>query len=937
MSKLEFNISAFPTRVDNIDDKLHVTYSDGSTINKGLIPGYADKEVVNPYIDDKGYLKWFYPDETEHGNFLVRVDTEVKIEIASVNTFGLYEGMSRTDLSDTYRTMKQSNILLEDTYSPLVLSRYHPDITSGTREYVDGNGNKLTCSEPTTNASYGMYQLTDFTTNARHYFSQGLADAYYQWEFKDAAYLTGLVASLWYSETAPWKFEYSNDGINWTLIDEQPLKYDGNRFGSPESVENALRNDIMGCGYYHHFPNPVTCKFLRLTAPFAGRSNVWRGIQIFVPITNLRNVAVSMEYSNVYFDIDSFSTLESADQIFLSENLKERDSNAENAITTESRMVLEITDDKISKYMEPIVFDKKLTNTIQGASNLFGGLILPEGNYFARLTGVPSIDNTSPAIMHKGEDAFTNHYGVPCCFFDESTGLPISEVKIKSASNKTLGLEAIKQVVGYPDRNTYKTLFSDRAVGNTYFLGNSELIIELDYHRDISTIQFLSGYAYYQNTLEVEVYASDLGVDWTLIGTCNYNVASRHNLSDRQQVNARTKWLKIVPKNTADTRFGLSKIFIGTDETATASEETIFNFEVLSERTVTFRNIHKSSFNWKGCKLELYRTEFTNKAANYLGNVNGNDEILINVDDSESSYPLNDNTSVIFTPIEFNSIYHTAAENISLSGTKNFTYYYNSWNWQYKIGGLRTIRNDRIYVTDQLEPTEVVTEFTEEIEFEYFFERFGNSGDTNDASRHLLRWDYDDAPSTNLKFKAPNRIEIHIFDEVLQDWVYVKSVGSGTNLHHQSGDAENLSDIKLSVTGEKRTGDGKLRHFYLGDKYRAKKVKYVCHGDPETGGRLYMDYMGVGYLNENPPVQFKSPNAFQLWKLTKESVESNFNLIIRKIEADGAKTDMSDKEIYKGKYDSVDFIQFTETLPAGHYEITSLGYLDDSGWYVKGV
>tara|TARA_Y100001956_G_scaffold82973_1_gene107673 strand:- start:73144 stop:75945 length:2802 start_codon:yes stop_codon:yes gene_type:complete len=933
MSKLEFNISAFPTRVDNIDDKLHVTYSDGSTINKGLIPGYADKEVVNPYIDDKGYLKWFYPDETEHGNFLVRVDTEVKIEIAPVNTFGLYEGMSRTDLSDTYRTMKQGNVLLEDTYTPLVLSRYHPDITSGTREYVDGNGNKLTCSEPSTNASYGMYNLADFTTNQRHYFSQGLANAYYQWEFKDTAYLTGAVACLWYSETSPWKFEYSTDGINWTLIEEKPLPYDGNRAGDPLFIQGKLTDDIMGCGYYHHFPKPITCKFLRLTAPFAGRSNVWRGIQIFVPITNLRNIAVSMEYSNVYFDIDSFSTLESADQIFLSENLKERDSNAENAITTESRMVLEVTDDRVSKYMEPIVFDKRVTNTIQGASDLFGGLILPEGNYFARLTGVPSIDNTSPAIMHKGDDAFSNHYGVPCCFFDETTGLPLSEVKIKSASNKVLGLEAIKQIVGYPDRNTYRTLFSDRAVGNTYFLGNNELIIELDYHRNISTIQFLSGYAYYQNTLEVEVYVSDLGVDWTLIGTCNYNVASRHNLSDQQKVNARTKWLKIVPKNTADTRFGLSKIFIGTDETATATEETTFNFEVLSERTVTFRNIHKSSFNWKGCKLELYRTEFTNKAAAYQTDVNGSTTVLIEVNDSESAQKLNDGSDINFNRIHVNNIFDR--DDYTLEGPDH-------WNWNGRTLPIENLKvTGRIsgthpwnmYGLQNVEAGEIITEYPEPITFTHFIERIGDS----DYSSSDVDYDYRVVITGNyFYFKAPTRIEIEGFNESTQQWEKIKSIGAGQKAHYNNNDSETLSDITEDVDGVRRVADMKTRAFDLGGSYTYKKIKYICHSDGQ-GASMGIDIMGVGALGENPPVKFRAPNSFQLWKMAKVNPDINAKLIIRKIESDGTIVDMSDKEIYVDKHETVDFIQMTETLPPGNYEITSKGYLDDSGWYIKGV
>lgn len=937
MSKLEFKISAFPTRVDNIDDKLHVTYSDGSTINKGIIPGYADKELIDPYIDDKGYLKWFYPDETEHGNFLVRIDTEVKIEISQVPSFGFYEGMTRTDHNDTYITMKANSVFLEDTYVPLILNRYHPDITSGIEFYVDGHGNKLTTSHPINNASYALINLADFTTNTRHYFPANNDYVYYQWEFTDVQYLTGLVASLWYSETSPWKFEISNDGIIWELVDEKPLKYDGNRHPTPGAIENALRNDLMGCGYYHHFPKAVTCKYLRLVGPQAGRSGQWRGAQIFVPITNLRNIAISMDYSKVFFDLDSFSTIESSDRVFLKENLVEKPSNAENAISLESRMLLEITQDKISKHMEPIVFDKQISNTIHGASNLFGGMVLPEGNYFARLTGTPSLDTSNPSAMLKGDPKYDNHYGIPCCFFDESTGLPTSEVKFLSVTNNALGMESIKQIVDWPDRNAYSTLFDTRNVGNTYVLAADHLIIELDYHRTITSFQFLSGYAYYQNILQLEVYTSDDGINWSLTTTCNYPAATRHNLSDIQEVNVRTKWIKIVPVNELDNRFGLTKIFIGTDELARSADETTFNFEVLSDRTVTFRNIHQADFNWKGCKLELYRTEFTNKAAAFLQNVNGNDEVLVEVNDSESSKSLNSGELIPFRQITENGIYDLPLK--SLTGPTHW-----SWNsWSLPINYLKTtgsgpIGNSiypqwRFYGLANKEAAEIITEYDEPYTFTHFMERIGDA----DRSANDLKYDYVVSISGNYwYFRAPTRIEIEGWNEETQLWEKIKSVGSGQKPHYTYNNSEALSDITEDINGEKRVGDQRTRVFDLGGTYTYKKVKYILHSNG-SGAYMGMDIMGVGNLKENPPIKFKSPNDFQLWKMTKVNGATNGKLIIRKIEPDGTKVDMSDKEIYQDKYSSVDFIQFTETLPAGQYEITSLGYIDDSGWYVKGV
>lgn len=935
MSKLDFYISAFPTQVVSQNDRMMVTYSDGNVVDKGLIPGYADKELVNPYIDDRGYLKWFYPDETEHGGYLVRVDTDVEIVTSQVTNYGLFSGSSRTDLNDTYRTFKQAKLLLEDTYLPICLQRYWPDITTGNEVYRDGNGNRLTTSHPINSASYSMISLTDFTTNARHYFPNNNDYAYYQWEFADAQVICGVVASLWYSEEMPWEFEISNDGINWYFVKESVVKFDDNRFSDPTVIENTLASGMENSGYYVPFDKPVTAKYLRMIAPQEGRTNRWRGAQIFVPITNLRNVSFFLNYDEIYFDFNSFEVIESTDEVFVKENLEEKESNAKNVESSESLFVGKVTQDNVVNYAEPVVFDT-VSNTVQGLSNRFGGLILDPDIYEARISGLPKLNLDNNNIALKGDDQYSKHYGVALGVVDESTGLVISEIKFLPASTGCIGHESIKTINGSDDELTWKSLFKSSNVGNEYFLGNTEMIMELDYHKTLTSFQFLSGYAYYQNIADIDIYTSDNGINWNHLTKCNYRSVGRRALTDKELVNVRTKWIKIVPNNTAESRFGLTKIFIGTDDVDTSTCETLLKFEITKRTTVTFRNFNKTSYNWNDVKLELYRTDFTNKAAAYQDTVNGNEEILIKVNDSESSQKLNDGSEIKFIVNTYNSIVNTPTEDITLTGTNRFRYFYNSWNWDYPVSNIRNIQTDKIYVTDQLEPTEVITEFTNEVEFSKFFERFGNSGQET-ISRSLLTWDHDDAPRTNLKFKVPNRIEIYKFDEATQEWVYIKSIGSGTNLHHRSGDADTLSDIKLSIDGEQRTGDGKLRTFDLGEKHVAKKVKYVCHGDPASGGRLSIDVMGVGELMENPPVTFKSPNAFQLWKMSKISTEMNAPLIIRKIKSDGSKVDMSDKEIYVSKHEVEEFIQVTETIPPGQYEITTEGHLDDYGWYIKGV
>lgn len=920
MSKLNFYISAFPTQVVSQNDRMMVTYSDGNVVDKGLIPGYADKELVDPYIDDKGYLKWFFPDETEHGNYLVRVDNEVEIVTGQVTEYGLYSGSSRTDLNDTYRTFKAAGIFLEDTFTPICLRRYWPDITTGNEVYVDGNGNRLTTSHPIDSASYALINLAEFTTNARHYFPANNDYAYYQWEFADAQVIFGVVASLWYSETSPWKFEVSNDGINWYLVKETPVKYDGNRFPTPDTIEGDLKNGMENSEYYISFDKPVTAKYLRMVAPQEGRSNQWRGIQMFVPITNLRNISFFLNYDEIYFDFNSFNVIESAEKVFIEENLKDIPTNAENAYSTESLFKGEVTRDSVVKYAEPIVFNT-VSNTIDGLGNRFGGLVLPPGVYQARITGSPKLDLDINTIAWKGDAQYAAHQGVACGFVDEASGQVTSEIKFISAITGGLGEESIKSIDGNQDVNYWQRLFKPNEVGTSYFLGDTEMIIELDYHKTLTSFQFLSGYAYYQNIADIDIYTSDNGTNWTHLTKCTYRSIGRHALTDKELVNVRTKWIKIVPNNTAETRFGLTKIFIGTDDVGTASCEAIMDFEMVNKGTVTFRNFNKTSYNWKDVKIELYRTEFTNKA------------MLINVNFETVDGPLVDVISETKFNVE-NSIVNTVTyqnpmtelPNVSLTASNTST----GPNVNRVVDHLRNPAYQYHWGSDSTtEPVEIINEFESPFTFDSIMEKIGDTRRPGVA-------DYKYSHGATYLFRAPRIVEIFGFNDVSGEWEFLDSIGGGIKDYMNEDDALTNSNIHRGIDGSMRTDDFVDRVFRLSKEHTYKKVKYVLHGYSD-GFPLGAAMLSVTKLNlQNSSLTFISSSPFEIWRKVK--AEKTASLVsVEHDDLNGNIMDVSDKILYDEIGPANTLVKYTDVIPPGKVTFTFIGPYDDSAWIIKGA
>lgn len=360
------------------DDILTMIKSDGSKQLVGRLSGYSDSELVNPTIDENGFLITYGPER----NVTLKIKfkpTASRIETTTqVKGFGTYE--DSTDKDFLSERMESGGDLLGMTNGEKYL--YVRDRPLMTREGVTAYRNGVTCSISSATTTYPYVLSETNSTNVSIY----SAEHHATWIFPQPIKLAGFVLFSYHNTYLNEIYvEVTDDGVNWYELGNFRPGYNG-RLADPDKINFTLDADGNADGI--HFLENVVVRGLRVTPRYG---NIYLiKFSPFVNVTDFMTVT-NHNYKEISIDENIFSLNETNSDISISyADVNSTPTDLGNCKSDARRISFKFNKGQVLNTISAIIFDQ-LNEFAPGKSALFeysnfrGRITLEPGDYLIDL------------------------------------------------------------------------------------------------------------------------------------------------------------------------------------------------------------------------------------------------------------------------------------------------------------------------------------------------------------------------------------------------------------------------------------------------------------------------------------------------------------------------------------------------------------------------